>query len=169
MKNSNRGRMAHWASNAGFTLIELLTVIAIIAVLAGMTAVAIPQYLNKAQETKTKANMQQITQSLSEYAAREISLVTRLPTGISRTNRGPGPSFPPFGAPYFVTELYTYTIGLHNATDVYEVARAEPVRQQPGRFAEPVRVPAGGRAEPARTAIFSTNCTRAATRRCRAV
>ncbi|MBX3178501.1 MAG: type II secretion system protein [Candidatus Hydrogenedentes bacterium] len=126
MKNTNRGRMAHWASNAGFTLIELLTVIAIIAVLAGMTAVAVPQYLNKAQETKTKANMQQITQSLSEYAARVENKFGYPPAYgyIKNESRDQALPFPsPFGAPYFVTEPYTYTIGLHNATDVYEVAR----------------------------------------------
>lgn len=123
MKNTNRGRMARWASNAGFTLIELLTVIAIIAVLAGLTAVAVPQYLNKAQETKTKANMQQITQSLSEYSARVENKFGYPPAYGYIKNESRDVDVSAMTDLDHVLEPYTYTIGLHNATDVYEVGR----------------------------------------------
>ena len=51
----------------GFTLIELLTVIAIIAILAGMTAVTLPRVLEKAKMADADADLKQIATSLVQY------------------------------------------------------------------------------------------------------
>lgn len=52
---------------AGFTLIELLTVIAIISILAGLTAVALPRALERARITDATSDMKGIADSLHGY------------------------------------------------------------------------------------------------------
>jgi prepilin-type N-terminal cleavage/methylation domain-containing protein len=51
----------------GFTLIELLTVIAIIAILVGLTATVLPQVLEKAKVTNTENDFSQIRTALVQY------------------------------------------------------------------------------------------------------
>lgn len=121
MKKPSQARWNRCVSHAGFTLIELLTVIAIIAVLAGLTAVAIPQYLQKAQETKTVANMRDVGNKLQEFTAR-----------IQNTSGFP-PAYGfilPESKDEDVTALtdedhvlvpYTYTIGIHNEEALAQV------------------------------------------------
>ncbi|NUM54822.1 MAG: type II secretion system protein [Candidatus Hydrogenedentes bacterium] len=56
---------------AGFTLIELLTVIAIISILAGLTAVVLPGVLERAKITDAVADMRAISTSLHGYFTEE--------------------------------------------------------------------------------------------------
>ncbi|MDX9973241.1 MAG: prepilin-type N-terminal cleavage/methylation domain-containing protein [FCB group bacterium] len=51
----------------GFTLIELLTVIAIIAILVGITAAVLPGVMERAKITKTETTFKQLHTALSTY------------------------------------------------------------------------------------------------------
>jgi len=112
------------ARSAGFTLIELLTVIAIIAVLASISMVAVPQYLGKAREVQTEANMASVVRAVSEYGAR------------SENTHGFPPAYgyilPEYSgqdASTFVNDTfrenrpYTLLVGLHDDTSLHQVAR----------------------------------------------
>ncbi len=66
--NKTRNRTAT-RQHDGFTLIELLTVIAIIAILAGLTFGALPRVLEKAREKALTNNLNQIRTALVTYMA----------------------------------------------------------------------------------------------------
>jgi len=52
----------------GFTLIELLVVIAIIGILAAITVVSVQGPRNKANDTKSLANLRQVASVMEQYA-----------------------------------------------------------------------------------------------------
>lgn len=122
MKKPNPVRWNRCVSNAGFTLIELLTVIAIIAVLAGLTAVAVPQYLNKAQETKNRTNLKSVKQALAAKYA-EIGNNNGYPPAYGYLRNQDPPAVAPFADTDYVLTPYTAAINIHGAEDVYQVRR----------------------------------------------
>lgn len=71
MKNCAEQRDRYRKRNAGFTLIELLTVIAIIAILASISFAGVSRYLERAKETQTYSNLQNIATGLTGYATRQ--------------------------------------------------------------------------------------------------
>ena len=114
------------ATRAGFTLIELLTVIAIIAILAGMTAVAVPKYLEKAQITKAKTNIENVAKALTAKSAESgnttgypVAYGFVLPDARERTTVEllANPEL------YYQLRPYTVEIGLHQDLNVYELPR----------------------------------------------
>jgi prepilin-type N-terminal cleavage/methylation domain-containing protein len=114
------------ATRAGFTLIELLTVIAIIAILAGMTAVAVPKYLEKAQITKAKTNIENVAKAIAAKSAESgnttgypVAYGFVLPDARERTTVEllANPEL------YYQLRPYTVEIGLHQDLNVYELPR----------------------------------------------
>ncbi len=114
------------ATRAGFTLIELLTVIAIIAILAGMTAVAVPRYLEKAQTVKAEANMDAVAKAIASKASESgnttgypVPYGFVLPDARERTPAEllANPEL------YYQLRPYTVEIGLHQVDNVYELPR----------------------------------------------
>jgi prepilin-type N-terminal cleavage/methylation domain-containing protein len=61
---------ANRPGNSGFTLIELLTVIGIIAILASLLMVVIPQVVTRAKARKARLEMAQITAAIESYESR---------------------------------------------------------------------------------------------------
>lgn len=57
----------------GFTLIELLTVIAIIAILTGLTATVLPRVREKANITRIKGSFAQLNTAFTDYFAKQNS------------------------------------------------------------------------------------------------
>ena len=79
---------------AGFTLIELLTVIAIISILAGLTAVVLPGVLERAKVADAVSDMRAISTSLHAYFTEEGTY----PPGygyelFQESFLGPGPNY----------------------------------------------------------------------------
>ncbi|MDZ4861720.1 MAG: type II secretion system protein [Candidatus Hydrogenedentes bacterium] len=97
---------------SGFTLIELLTVIAIMAILFGLTAVALPRLLERARITDVETDMEAISASLQAYY----------------TNFGtypPGYGFQLFqqdtnADPIYKHDDYTLDIGINGALKLYD-------------------------------------------------
>jgi len=108
---------------AGFTLIELLTVIAIIAILAGISAVAVPRYLEKARITQTEANMNNVAQALAAKAA-ETGNTTGYPPAygfLLPEARDVDPAtLLANPQDYYETRPYTAIIGVHAQENAYE-------------------------------------------------
>lgn len=127
MKNPFRVRMNGNVPNAGFTLIELLTVIAIISILAGLTAVAVPKYLAKAKEVKTISNMDSVAKGLMEYSARTGNSSGYPPAyGFVKNEArdiAVGDLLTDPTQEYMQTEPYTYLIGIHGVDNVYQDLR----------------------------------------------
>jgi prepilin-type N-terminal cleavage/methylation domain-containing protein len=126
MKKPSGVEMKSSAARAGFTLIELLTVIAIIAILAGMTAVAVPRYLEKAQVTKAKTNLENVAKALAAKSA-ESGNTTGYPVAygfVLPEAREVAPATL-LGNPqlYYQLRPYTVEIGLHQDVNVYELPR----------------------------------------------
>lgn len=126
MKKPSGVEMKSSATRAGFTLIELLTVIAIIAILAGMTAVAVPKYLEKAQITKAKTNIENVAKALAAKSAESgnttgypVAYGFVLPDARERTTAEllANPEL------YYQLRPYTAEIGLHQDLNVYELPR----------------------------------------------
>lgn len=126
MKKPSGVEMKSSATRAGFTLIELLTVIAIIAILAGMTAVAVPRYLEKAQTVKAEANMDAVAKALASKSA-ESGNTTGYPVAygfVLPDAREVAPAAllanPEL---YYQLRPYTAEIGLHQDVNIYELPR----------------------------------------------
>lgn len=125
-KSLGVGRAAR-AGHAGFTLIELLTVIAIISVLAGITAVAVPRYLENAREVQATTNAQAIVKALAAKSV-EVGNTGGYPPayGFIRSEARELTPAQMAAAPredVFVTRPYTAIIGLHGTAESYEIAR----------------------------------------------
>jgi len=110
-------------NRAGFTLIELLVVIAIITILAGLTAVAIPRYFDKAREVRTIANLDSVAKGLIQYSARSDN-TAGFPTGygmiLPEARDVPVTDLlldPPAN---FQLKPYTLLIGIREEEDVYQ-------------------------------------------------
>jgi len=121
MKKPCQARSSRCESNAGFTLIELLTVIAIIAILAGLTAVAVPQYLNKAKEIQTISNMKSVADALAVYSARVENKFGYPPAYGYILNEERDRDVGALNDAHHVLIPYTFSVGIHGAKDVYEV------------------------------------------------
>lgn len=114
------------ATRAGFTLIELLTVIAIIAILAGMTAVALPRYLEQAQTTKAKSNMEAVAKALASKSAESGNTTGYpVPYGFVLPEAREVAPATLLANPelYYQLRPYTVEIGLHQDLNVYELPR----------------------------------------------
>lgn len=116
-------RMSPNGRSTGFTLIELLTVIAIISILAGLTAVAVPKYLEKANETKTDANMQNVIQLLSEYNARTDNTTGYPPAYGYIKIVDPAIPVGSLVDTDYELEPYTIKLGIHSTESVNQVLR----------------------------------------------
>ncbi len=122
MKNHPK-RVSYRARRTGFTLIELLTVIAIISVLAGISIVAVPQYLEKAKITQTISNADHIVQGLSEYSARTDNIGGYPPAyGYVLLEARDKPVATLVDTDHML-QPYTVTVGIHENQDVYQVSR----------------------------------------------
>ncbi|GMW02997.1 MAG: hypothetical protein AMXMBFR84_41330 [Candidatus Hydrogenedentota bacterium] len=104
------------APRQGFTLVELLTVIAIIAILAGIVAVALPRALEKAKVGRVVADMRNVSTTLQQYFTENQSYP--LPYGFQRRTLNPKPGDPPY-----VIKLTSYLsdIKLFGVTDIYDL------------------------------------------------
>lgn len=125
-KSLGVGRAAR-AGHAGFTLIELLTVIAIISVLAGLTAVAVPRYLENARIVQAETNAKAVVNALAAKST-EVGNTTGYPAayGFIRSEARDLTPAEMSAAPreaVFVTRPYTAEIGLHGVAESYELAR----------------------------------------------
>jgi prepilin-type N-terminal cleavage/methylation domain-containing protein len=116
-------RAVNRARRTGFTLIELLTVIAIIGILASITIVAVPRYLEKARVVQTVANLDSTAKGLLEISARTDN-VGGFPAayGYIRPESREVAVAALLDADY-VTEPYTITIGFHGDEGSYQVLR----------------------------------------------
>ncbi|GMU92576.1 MAG: hypothetical protein AMXMBFR4_16340 [Candidatus Hydrogenedentota bacterium] len=100
------------ARGGGFTLIELLTVIAIISILAGLTAVALPRALERARIADVQTDFNAIRTALAEYYTEQDTyppaygyrLFPMSPTEPVLYNHTP----------------YTTDIGIHRAFNLYD-------------------------------------------------
>jgi prepilin-type N-terminal cleavage/methylation domain-containing protein len=101
-------------SSKGFTLIELIVVMAIIAVLAGMSLFALPGARSSARDGRRQGDLQQIAAALEIYKADFDQYPSGLPApGLPLQNGGntyiqsmPGE---PLGGGYFYTRPSTVT------------------------------------------------------------
>lgn len=126
-KSLGVGRAAR-AGHAGFTLIELLTVIAIISVLAGLTAVAVPRYLENAREVQATTNAAAVAQAIKAKSAEVGNTGGYLPAygfilPAARELTPADMAAAPEIDKVFMTRPYTAEIGLHGADASFEIAR----------------------------------------------
>lgn len=104
-------------SRLGFTLIELLTVIAIIAILAGMTFTVFPRVRERAQITKAKNIMAQINTSLTNYFASHNSF----PPTYGYIRKDVNLADPSLGDDKkFYLEPYTVPLQIYDNLDMYD-------------------------------------------------
>ncbi|MCC6794597.1 MAG: type II secretion system protein [Candidatus Hydrogenedentes bacterium] len=99
---------------AGFTLIELLTVIAIISILAGLTAVVIPRVLEKAKVTDAVTDMAQIATALQGYYTENGTYPPGYGYEIFQPNAGINDPI------YFYHRSYTDYLGITDAVKQYD-------------------------------------------------
>lgn len=92
----------------GFTLIELLTVIAIIAILAGLTAAALPRVLERARIADTENTLNQMRTALTGY----FTQYKTYPLGLGFKKRVP--------AGEFNTKPYMVVLGHHGEEKLYD-------------------------------------------------
>ncbi|MFP4502795.1 MAG: type II secretion system protein [Candidatus Hydrogenedentota bacterium] len=104
----------------GFTLIELLTVIAIIAILAGIVAVAAPRMLERAHLRQLDATMHELRNVLAQYYADNTSYPPRY--GYvdfqAAQDQQAGESVPEQAL--FNLKPYLWFVGLHGVEDFYD-------------------------------------------------
>lgn len=103
----------------GFTLVELLTVIAIIAILAGITLTAVPRVLERGKLTKLEGNFANIRTALATYASKPGASGYPPAYGfLLGSARGKTPAQITDGD-YF-TKPYGTLIGLDKTADIYD-------------------------------------------------
>ncbi|MFA6239790.1 MAG: type II secretion system protein [Candidatus Hydrogenedentales bacterium] len=106
-------------SRRGFTLIELLTVIAIIAILAGMTAAALPRALERARIARSESDMRNLANALAQYATEQGSF----PPAYGYKLWPPAPEVPSATNPYvpqYRHTTYLVDIGLFRSFEQYD-------------------------------------------------
>ncbi len=96
----------------GFTLIELLTVIAIISILAALTAVGVPRVLERARITSVQQTMRGVSQILDTYFADHATYPARY--GYRRTFQFLAGAEANYN---FVVEPYLRTMGVYEIGD----------------------------------------------------
>lgn len=101
---------------AGFTLIELLTVIAIISILAGMTAVVLPGVLERAKIADVRADLRAISTSLSSYFTEHGTYPPGYGYEIFRPEVNPLSSY----TPYYNHHPYTIEAGIDGVLKSYD-------------------------------------------------
>jgi prepilin-type N-terminal cleavage/methylation domain-containing protein len=99
---------------AGFTLIELLTVIAIIAILAGLTAVVLPGVLERAKIADVEADLKAISTSLHGYYTEHGTYPPAYGYELF------DPETPNPAVPTYNTHPYTVEAGIEDAFDAYD-------------------------------------------------
>ena len=111
------------ARRTGFTLIELLTVIAIIAILASISFAGVSQYLEKAKETQTVANMESVGKALIAYSTRSDNSQGFPPGYGFVKSEARETAVAALVDADFVTDPYTALIGLHGEESSQQLLR----------------------------------------------
>lgn len=106
---------------AGFTLVELLVVVAIIAILAGITAVTLPRALERAKIASLTGTMNDLRTSLTEYYTTHNSYPPGYGYRSFATRDIPAADYGNFQANniFWVSTLHA-ALGIYSAIDLYD-------------------------------------------------
>ena len=135
--------MSH-ARRSGFTLIELLTVIAIIAILAGITFSVLPRMLESAKIRRLTATMNEIRTAMTQYAGDNNGyppgygyiawdMRQREVASLSDEER----------SAYFFLKPYTAFINIHGNEKMYDEFSLSGDMDQDGRISRAEYIPMG--------------------------
>jgi len=73
----------------GFTIVEIIIVVSVIGILAGIVAVAWPNYLKQTHDSERKSDLNQLATALDVYALQKNSLMST-GSGCGKNNNGNG-------------------------------------------------------------------------------